>query len=315
MTDSLSSFKRKCMLWCLNEVARDIQREFLATSACIGVSQDTRKAYCLIRSIATSKSTRSLDVQRGSLGLVHVPSSSALTLKRAVLHGIRQIATRRRAQGRIRKLAKTGKGTFDVQLATHIRKHVEVFAADGAADEQLAGRMLMESSARGADSELGVALPRLRLITRDKAHASRRLLQRTWTADTYISCLTSLVLYSKQSLAKLLQYSEQFQDRFVRYQKDANPGRRAALQNLSFAKQRFDSATVPLGRLVLCMDAALSVLDDILRERPKGSREHKAACDIVEVLDSEACLQLGMLADSAHAILALTRFLPGSPIG
>ena len=94
----------------------------------------------------------------------------------------------------------------------------------------------------------------------------------------------------------------------MRYQKDANPGRRAALQNLSFAKQCFASATVPLGRLVLCMDAALSVLDDILRERPKGSREHKAACDIVEVLDSEARLQLGMLPDSAHDVLTLTRF-------
>ena len=56
------------------------------------------------------------------------------------------------------------------------------------------------------------------------------------------------------------------------------------------------------------MDASLSVLDYILRERPKGSREHKAACDIVEVLDSEACLQLGMLADSAHDVIALTRF-------
>ena len=58
-------------------------------------------------------------------GLVQVPSSSALTLRRDVLHEIRQIATRRRAQGRIRKLAKTDKGTFDAQLATHIRKHVE----------------------------------------------------------------------------------------------------------------------------------------------------------------------------------------------
>ena len=79
----------------------------------------------------------------------------------------------------------------------------------------------------------------------------------------------------------------------MRYEKDANPGRRAALQNLSFAQQRFDGAVVPLGRLVLCMDAALSVLDDILRERPKGSREHKVACDIVEVLDSERAVSLG----------------------
>ena len=60
------------------------------------------------------------------------------------------------------------------------------------------------------------------------------------------------------------------------------------------------------------MDAVLSVLDDILKERPKGSTEHKAACDIVEVLDSEACLQLGMLADSAHDVLALILFLTGA---
>ena len=304
----VSPGKRRCMLWCLAEAVRDVQREFLRTAACIGLAQDTRKGYCLIRYIAASKSTQTLDVQSGVLGLVYVPSASALVLRRAVLHGIKQLSTCRLATGRISKRVATGNGTFDKELATHIRTHVEVFAADGAADEQLTGRMLMGSSGRGADSELGAAMPRLRLITRDKAHASRRLLQRTWTADVYINNLTGLILYAKGSLAKLLEYSLPFQERFARYQKDANPTQLRALQNLSFAKQRFDSAAVPLGRLVLCMDAALSVLDDILKERAHGSREHNAAVEIAEMLDTEACLQLAMLADSAHDVLALTRF-------
>ena len=70
---------------------------------------------------------------------------------------------------------------MDVSLAEHIRAHVNVLAADGATDEKLAGRMLAMGSGRGISSQAEAVLPLLRLITRDKAQANRRLVQYTWT--------------------------------------------------------------------------------------------------------------------------------------
>ena len=55
------------------------------------------------------------------------------------------------------------------------------------------------------------------------------------------------------------------------------------------------------------MRRCLSALSDILRER-KGSKEHQSACQIAQALETESCLQLAMLADSAKDVLSLTRF-------
>ena len=59
---------------------------------------------------------------------------------------------------------------------------VDMFAADGAADEQLASRMLHKCSARAA---LGHALPNLSFVVRDKPHIARRLLQRSMPKDRF----------------------------------------------------------------------------------------------------------------------------------
>ena len=62
----------------------------------------------------------------------------------------------------------------------YIRQRVEMFTADGAANEQLAGKMLHPTSLRG---NLETKLPNLRLVIRDKAHATRRITDRTIGAN------------------------------------------------------------------------------------------------------------------------------------
>ena len=73
-------------------------------------------------------------------GLLHVPTSSAVTLQDAVIKGIKHVATCRYATGSF--ATRLGRGSVEAPLVEHIRTHVEVFAAYGAADEQLAGRIL-----------------------------------------------------------------------------------------------------------------------------------------------------------------------------
>ena len=74
-----------------------------------------------------------------------------------------------------------------------------------------------------------------------------------------------------------------------------------------FAKQRFDSLAKPLARLVQRFDSALDVVADILRERRRASPEHVIATRLVDITDSEAMLQMGMLADCTELCLELTR--------
>ena len=151
-------------------------------------------------------------------------------------------------------------------------------------------------------------LPNLRIVTRDPAHASRRLLSRTWKRDPYIIHLVGALLWNKNSLAKTMRYTRVFRDLFLDHQEErrTDPAQRI-IKNLAFAKQRFDSLALPLARLVQHFDCALDVVADILQERPPASPEHKNAAQLVDIMDSEAMLQMGMLADCAEACLDLTR--------
>ena len=63
-----------------------------------------------------------------------------------------------------------------------------------------------------------------------------------------------------------------------------------------------------LSRLAQHFDSAPDVVADILRERGRASPEHVNAARLVDILDSEAMLQMGMLADCAELCLELTRF-------
>ena len=81
--------------------------------------------------------------------------------------------------------------------------------ADGAADEQLAGRMLLANGTRGTGNQ---SLPNLRLVARDKPHSARRLLQRTLPKDPFINILMSTLIWARGSLTKLVQYSAHFRE-------------------------------------------------------------------------------------------------------
>ena len=56
--------------------------------------------------------------------------------------------------------------------ARHALQHVEMFSADGAANEQLAGRLLHPAVERAGTAD---KLPNVKMILRDKAHTARRL--------------------------------------------------------------------------------------------------------------------------------------------
>lgn len=190
------------------------------------------------------------------------------------------------------------------ELAKHIASITEVFVADGAADEQLAGRMLHEGSSRAV---LGQTLPNLRLVVRDKPHSARRLLQRTLPKDPFINKLMSAVLWSRGSLARLVQNSAQHQETFKSHQLRLEGAMARPVKNLSYAKHRFDSTALPLGRMITHFDALLMTVVDIIRER-RGP-EQQGANHALETLNTESMLQLGMVADACDIVVRFVRFL------
>ena len=115
-----------------------------------------------------------------------------------------------------------------------------------------------------------------------------------------------MLLWNKRSLARLIRNSLVFQQYFVDHQTAQGTAR--PIKNLAYAKQRFDSMALPLARLVQHFDAALQVACDVLRERGRSTPEHIGAALVVDTLDNEAMLQMGMMADCADEVVRLTRF-------
>ena len=296
--------KHATMSWCLYEAHREAERKFLAQAVCMSVVQDasTRGPLLLTRYIACGPGLeRACGILQVVDGRKH---SGAQALAKSVLRGIRAMATKRRRHPGTYK-TKTKQRRL-VAFARHLASIVEVFVADGAADEQLAGRMLHKLSAR---AELGHTLPNLRLVVRDKPHSARRLLQRTLPKDRFISKLMARLLWSRGSLARLVQHSAQHQETFRRHQVRHMGGAAATLRNLSYAAQRFDSTARPLGRMVIHFEALVMTAVDIIRERQPASREHQGANNALDMLNTESMLQLGMVADACEIVVRFIRFL------
>jgi hypothetical protein len=208
------SRKRKTVAlgWCLFEAARDGEREFLETASVISIMQDGRGARILARYTACGSSKRRLEVRRGILFQMGPDKPGSLSLAELVGHGIDALATRRAPHPGM-PAPRVGPSR-DHQLVAHVQQHIEMFTADGAADEQLAGRLLTDFTGTAGEK----LYPRLRYIVRDRPHASRRLLQRTWCKDDFLEEIQQSFLFRPYSVAKILKHSHMLQQRFVQLQ-------------------------------------------------------------------------------------------------
>jgi hypothetical protein len=79
-----------------------------------------------------------------------------------------------------------------------------MFTADGAANEQLTGKMLHPTSLRGNNAKL----PNLRLVILDKAHATRRITDRTISADCVLERILDVIVVGRPSVARVLKKLE-----------------------------------------------------------------------------------------------------------
>ena len=295
--------KRRTLQWCLFEAVRDQELEFMATATCISIMLDERNGRLLIKYSATNAK---LDVRVGCLGLVRDAGGTSRDVAVAVHAAVARFCTRRVRHPGLN--ASKAKSDPNKALQDHIRNHIEMFTADGASNEQLAGKMLHPTSLRG---DLEKKLPALRLVIRDKAHATRRITERTISADSRLNHIMNTIVLGTGSVSRMLKNSRHlasiFEEEVSKQERLA--GVQSSVRNMSFAKQRFDSTAKPLGRCLLNLDATISTMDIICARRGTSSPEYKGAFQFLQLISNDANLiLLGMLADACDECLVLTRF-------
>ncbi|CAK0813414.1 unnamed protein product, partial [Prorocentrum cordatum] len=198
----------------------------------------------------------------------------------------------------------------DVDLYHKVMASIEAYTSDAAADEIRAGFMLAGQTVR---ADAAKVMPNLRIVTRDKPHATRRLASRGWKADPFLDDVQGMFVWNEQSPVRLIQFSEVFSawsqanvQKIEPHLKAANPHQ--GCKDLHFAPHRFDSASKPMSRCTIYFPALVATMDQIVASR-KGNAEAVAASTFLGWLDDEKALQLAMLADAGDELSDLLRLL------
>ena len=133
------------------------------------------------------------------------------------------------------------------QLLEHTRDRTEAFSADAAFDEQRAGALLFQFF----DS----------LIVRqwDKAHASKRVLSRSFLADGYLKEIAHQLVLGKQAITQKIHHSKAFRALFRHAVSEMTGQQKSRICSLAAAKHRFTSFATPFRRAVLFLIPLLRV--------------------------------------------------------
>ena len=143
-------------------------------------------------------------------------------------------------------------GGFDHSAYAKLVGHASVVAAyeaDGAADEQGCGKMLAATH-----------FPQCKLCIREKAHAARGAIKKPYQAIPEIDCVLKRLVFGKDSLARRIDSSDVLKGFYLKGQQVT--GSKMLLKNLGFAKQRFDSHSQPLIKMVFTLDALFWALGE-----------------------------------------------------
>jgi hypothetical protein len=252
----------------------------------------------------------SLICSSGLLGVFNMAAKFDMTaknIKQATLDIVSTACTERADPPNAPK-AYTLRPYCDKALVRHVKATIEVYDADAAADEQLAGNMI---KGRKLDDETLDAntFPGLKIVNKDKAHASRRLTSRGWACDDELKGVMDMVLENK-SLIQRIQHSEVFSHLFndnIRALED-HPVDGKRIKDLKSKKHRFESHQRPFGRAVLFFVPLVQTASQIMRGR-YGKQEAKDAERFLRDMTVEKALLLAAMADAGDESLALTRWL------
>ncbi|CAE7416429.1 unnamed protein product [Symbiodinium microadriaticum] len=189
------------------ETARASWRRALAEAVSISLLRDERHKRVLL---CFRSADASGNITEGVVGQLKMSfSSTALGLAEATHRLLREFCTPgtgvpRRHRG--------GEMVCDETLLQHVRAHVHSTCVDAASNEVCA---TFDTAAAWALPLEGLPpgealFPNHQLVVRDRAHGSRRILSRPWTADRYLNSLFQSLVSGPSSLVQLIRHSMDF---------------------------------------------------------------------------------------------------------
>ena len=296
------------MKFCLAEAIRVQTRLWLRTARSMTTHSDASKGRLLVRGQMCGEDLCPRHVLLGTANLADDFESSALGVASAVVACLRDLATPMLGA----PFAAAEDPDVDTDLLAHICDIVEVFNADAAADEQLAGRLLQTTNldCNAADVHIGQIFRNLIIINKDKPHGARRITSRTWKCDPYLGKLAQEIVMGPNSIAQLLQHSDVLRGVYARHVRalQHNPVWSTQINSLSAAKHRFDTWQKPFARLCFTFDAVLATAQSIHEQR-RAEASGRNAKAFLQLVDEESMLSLAMMTDAGEENLALVRYL------
>ena len=217
--------------------------------------------------------------------------------------------------------------SMDKALLAHLFEITEVFNADAAANEQLAGQILESGNNRFLEACPGTCpalleamdvnmatfsevFPNLKVINKDKPQAARRIVSRTWKCDRVLDQIVKKVFMDTDGIVQQIHFSDVLRSMYAQNVRamQFTPLWNEISDKFSAAKHRFDSWSMPFAKVCLTLDAVVRTAQSAHEER-KNEKVGHAARTFLDLLSEEAVLLIGMLADAGEENLQLTRRL------
>ncbi|CAE7835971.1 unnamed protein product [Symbiodinium necroappetens] len=272
--------KCRMMRWCITTAHRRALKQKMRDALCISIQQDMRGNRFLLRLRCV---TDSLEILTGTIGLkkhagsVQAPGSDGL--REATMSCIKAFCCKEVPPnyGGLRVKNPDREPELDLQFCHMLCGRIEAFAADSAADEQLAARELQGGLLAGP------AVPRLQ----------EELTQFLSSLKSFLKSCVVEFMEKQHSIAKIITFKpaiKQLYEDFRAKLPDAPCGK-----DLRYAPQRYASESVTLLRICISFEAVLATLSCVPDVRSASSDEGAACLHTLQWLDTEKCLQLGML--------------------
>ena len=195
--------------------------------------------------------------------------------------------------------------SLDTDLEQHCRTIQKQLVIDAAADERLSARQMVE----GCNHDGIDALTPNQTVTLDKAHASRRILSRTFNNDDLMKKVLDKYILGKKSICTIIHNSKHLSDQFDSFVKSLNPSEYVGgrTSNLGVATHRFDSISKRLGRFVGKF-YAVALFADWLRVNRVGTVEAKIGTAFLAEVTEEEFILLAMMGDASDEAYMLTLY-------
>lgn len=289
------AYKFRNMQYCIAEAVRVELRKAVQRAEVISLQQDVRDGQLLVSFTA---SLSDLTTCSGFLGQCRLGDDNLGLKARGLYNGtiliLQEFATS--GLGTPERSGQSGLGKIDQAIVDVLKNKVELIAADAASDETLAGKMLKSY------------FQNIKIRAWDKAHATKRVLKRTWAADEFMKQTANDLVLGDLAICQKVRYSSLFKAKFEQAIGELTGNACRRIKDLSSASHRFTSHSAPFRRTVLFFVPLIRVAQFIIDSRDKNTEEAQSAIVWLSRLDGERALMIGLMADASDESLELNRW-------